>query len=113
MVIWIREDWQASWIGHPPRFTHRSVPPAYLWRDFDLKETPIKARLYISARGHFETEINRQRIGNDAYPLRHAYLQSHKPAMTIASGNRHQPPFPHTLVRPNGSFRGLPPKAKS
>ncbi len=61
------EDWQAAWIGHPPRFTHRSVPPVYLRRDFELKEAPVKARLYISARGLFETEINGRRIGNDAF----------------------------------------------
>ncbi len=61
------EDWQASWIGHPERFTRRSVPPVYLRRDFDLKQAPVKARLYISARGIFEAEINGRRIGNDAF----------------------------------------------
>lgn len=60
-------EWQARWIGHPPRFTHRSVPPVYLRRGFPLDAKPVRARLYISARGIFETEINGVRVGDDCF----------------------------------------------
>lgn len=87
------EDWQASWIGHPPRFTGRSVPPVYLRRDFVLDQAPAKARLYISARGLYETEINGKRIGNDAfvpgwtdYSKRNQYL-SYDVTSALANGS--------------------------
>ena len=33
--------------------------------------------------------------------------------VSVNVGNEDQPPFPRPPVRPNGSFRGLPQKAKS
>ncbi len=39
--------------------------PQYMRRDFSLAKSPIKARLYVTARGIFEMYINGQRVGND------------------------------------------------
>jgi alpha-L-rhamnosidase len=58
-------SWPASWIQAPgPK---RAQPnPAWLLRhSFTLAETPMSARLYITARGWFEPWINGEHIGQD------------------------------------------------
>mgnify|MGYP005852616039 CR=1 FL=1 len=74
-------SWGAQWIGHPPRFTARSVPPVYLRRDFTVGAAVKRARLYITARGLFEAQINGAKVGNDHfvpgwtdYSIRNQYL---------------------------------------
>ena len=65
-------DWQAKWISLPESETqsisengyhfHR---PQYFRKDFELSKPIESARLYITARGIFEAEINGQRVGED------------------------------------------------
>ncbi len=60
-------DWQAKWIcfdGNNPAF---SAPCPYFRKQFTLKEKPLKARLYISAKGLFEAYINGEKAGADRF----------------------------------------------
>lgn len=63
-----RSDWRAKWIGADEVGGPRTSPPCpYLRREFSTPERPIRARLYITALGLFEAEINGTRIGDDAF----------------------------------------------
>ena len=65
-------DWKAKWIALEPEarpdrsekglIIHR---PEYLRKNFTLKSTVREARLYISAKGLFEAQINGKKVGND------------------------------------------------
>ena len=74
-----RDDWTAAWVGRdpvrlppvdPPQDHDRSVatrslpPPLYLRRAFELERTPVRARLYATARGVYEPRLNGQRVGD-------------------------------------------------
>jgi alpha-L-rhamnosidase len=73
-----RADWTAVWIArdpheHPPVIPpgHDDVaggdllpPPLHLRRDFTLDRRPVRARLYATARGVYETRLNDCRIGD-------------------------------------------------
>ena len=61
------DDWTASWIGHPLPGREGSQPCPYLRREFALPAKPVKARLYITARGLYEARINGTRVGSDAF----------------------------------------------
>lgn len=65
-------DWQAQWISLPAEEdTHveaidRDIhTPQYLRTEFEVPEEMTSARLYITARGIFETEINGEKVGED------------------------------------------------
>lgn len=57
---------QASWIAHPnlPQ-APADRPAAQLRKTFRLATRPREARLYITARGIFEPQLNGQRVGED------------------------------------------------
>ncbi|GIJ50602.1 alpha-L-rhamnosidase [Virgisporangium aliadipatigenens] len=74
-----RDDWQAVWIGRdhatappfdPPQRMPDSVatgttpPPLYLRKTFHIKEKPVRARLYATARGVYEPRLNGTRVGD-------------------------------------------------
>jgi alpha-L-rhamnosidase len=75
-------DWQArpvggNWPEDPGSDDRR---PALVRREFQLDGEPVSARLYASAHGLYEAEINGRRVGNDAmspgwtaYPQRLRY----------------------------------------
>lgn len=81
MALMEPNDWRAAWIGHPPRFTNRPQPAVYLREDLNLGASIKRARLYISARGIFEAQINGQPVSEDVfapgwtdYSLRNQYM---------------------------------------
>jgi alpha-L-rhamnosidase len=74
-----REDWSAVWVGRdpvaqapvdPPQdhdrtpATHALPPPLYLRRPFAVDRTPVRARLYATARGIYEPRLNGSRVGD-------------------------------------------------
>jgi alpha-L-rhamnosidase len=64
-----RADWRGQWIGSPIVGGPYSIPPApYLRKPFEVDaDKPIaRARLYVTALGMYEFEINGQRVGRDA-----------------------------------------------
>ena len=73
------DDWVAAWIGRdpttfaeldPPQDDDRSeraqrlLPCAHLRRVFHLAEPPLRARVYVSARGLYELRLNGARVGD-------------------------------------------------
>jgi alpha-L-rhamnosidase len=63
-----RADWKGQWIASPIVGGPYSIPPApYLRKQFDVDaDKPIaRARLYVTALGMYEFEINGQRVGRD------------------------------------------------
>jgi alpha-L-rhamnosidase len=69
-----REDWTAAWIGRDPHAQPVFDPPAEelppgepplnLRREFTLPHRPVRARLYATARGVYETSLNGARVGD-------------------------------------------------
>ncbi|HUG11707.1 MAG TPA: family 78 glycoside hydrolase catalytic domain [Opitutaceae bacterium] len=63
-----REDWQAKWIGSDVVGGPRSfVPAPYLRRSFTLPARPVLARLYVTALGLYECELNGAAVGDDVF----------------------------------------------
>lgn len=60
-------DWQAQWIGRPLPNKDTSRPCPFLRRQFELVKTVAQARLFVSARGLFEIQLNGRRIGRDYF----------------------------------------------
>ncbi len=61
-------DWMAKWIASGIESpTDKSSPSPYLRRCFKLKGTIRKARLYASALGIYEMEINGRRVEEDFF----------------------------------------------
>lgn len=63
-------DWRGKWVGAPvpTDTTEFGLPlfrPQSLRKTFTLEQSPQKARLYITAKGIFQAELNGQRIGTD------------------------------------------------
>ncbi|MEV0775961.1 family 78 glycoside hydrolase catalytic domain [Streptomyces sp. NPDC050428] len=71
------DDWQAVWVGRDPHTAppveppgdedpdpSRGTPPLYLRREFELRDTPVRARLYATARGVYEPRLNGSRVGD-------------------------------------------------
>ncbi|MDO6719825.1 family 78 glycoside hydrolase catalytic domain [Psychrosphaera sp. 1_MG-2023] len=62
------QDWQASWIGHPATRLSKNpsqsllATPQYLRRTFIATDKPIKARLYVTAKGLFKAYVNGQEV---------------------------------------------------
>ncbi|MCW5942175.1 MAG: family 78 glycoside hydrolase catalytic domain [Fimbriimonadaceae bacterium] len=59
-------DWAgASWISNPPAADDDSQPAPYFRGEFALLSHPRRARLFATALGAFEIEINGTRVGED------------------------------------------------
>jgi len=65
-------DWSAEWISHLVLDTHSApehmqpfAPTPLLRRSFQLTSTPRRARLYITALGLYEANVNSQRVGQE------------------------------------------------
>lgn len=62
------EDWQAQFITPAwDEDTTKSNPSPYLRREFELKAGITSARLYITALGLYEAELNGQVVGNHVF----------------------------------------------
>lgn len=88
------DEWAAKWIGHPLRTTVRSMPPVYLRREFKWDGAVKRARLYVSARGLFQVQINGGPVGHDQfvpgwtdYHARNQYLTYDVTSAIAAGGN--------------------------
>jgi alpha-L-rhamnosidase len=61
-------DWTAEWIGARISGGARTAAPVPFFRtEFDINFTPVRARLYVTARGVYEARLNGQRIGDDYF----------------------------------------------
>jgi alpha-L-rhamnosidase len=60
-------DWTAKWIRPQTAADPRREPVAWLRRQFALDRPIAQARLYVTARGLFEVEINGRRVGQDHF----------------------------------------------
>ncbi|HBC88868.1 MAG TPA: alpha-L-rhamnosidase [Lentisphaeria bacterium] len=61
-------DWKAKWIASGIKAAvDKSSPAPYLRKKFKLKKSVKKARLYVSALGLYEMEINGRRVGTDLF----------------------------------------------
>ncbi|WP_299059527.1 glycoside hydrolase family 78 protein [uncultured Polaribacter sp.] len=65
-------DWQAKWISlakvdkaKSPKTNKTSYKVQYLRKDFTIDSKIESARLYITAKGLFEAEINGKKVGDD------------------------------------------------
>ncbi len=62
-------DWSAGWIQSPVAGSPYSIPAApYLRKEFTLPSPPKSARLFITALGIYEAELNGSRIGDLIFP---------------------------------------------
>ncbi|KAL5590080.1 hypothetical protein FOVSG1_011947 [Fusarium oxysporum f. sp. vasinfectum] len=60
-----RSDWTCERIAAPwASETTEASPEDLFRRQFVLRDSPVKARLYITAQGIYEAEINGQRVGD-------------------------------------------------
>ena len=60
-------QWKGNWIFLNNSNSSSSSPCPFFRKEFNLKETPKRATLYITARGLFEARINGKRVGNDHF----------------------------------------------
>jgi alpha-L-rhamnosidase len=61
-------DWSARWITTDITGGPRTAAPApYLHKTFSLDRSPKEARLYVTALGLYECEINGQPVGQDVF----------------------------------------------
>jgi len=70
-----REDWTAVWVGRDPHTQppfdpptgHEpplGEPPLNLRREFELTREPVRGRLYATAHGVYEAQLNGARVGD-------------------------------------------------
>src|SRR4030095_14700845 len=60
-----KSDWKAQWIGSPIVGGPYSIPPApYLRKEFSLGKAVSSARLYVTALGIHEVEINGKHVAD-------------------------------------------------
>ncbi|MCS7033134.1 MAG: family 78 glycoside hydrolase catalytic domain, partial [Phycisphaerae bacterium] len=65
MGLLARNEWQAMWIGSPIVGGPYTIPPCpYLRREFVIEKPVAGARLYVTALGTYECELNGQRVGD-------------------------------------------------
>lgn len=69
------KDWEAKWIGYPysddqdtSSYGTTIYEPQYLRKEIDIASSIVSARLYISARGAYEAQINGEKVGEDIMP---------------------------------------------
>jgi alpha-L-rhamnosidase len=60
-------DWKAQWIQPATPSDPKKEPVAWLRRPFTMDRPIAKARLYVTARGVFELELNGTRVGKDHF----------------------------------------------
>lgn len=61
-------DWKANWITPNLQEDHSRANPSPMLRHiFQVKKTVAKARLYVSAMGLYELELNGKRIGDEYF----------------------------------------------
>jgi alpha-L-rhamnosidase len=61
-----KKDWKAQWIAAPIVGGPYSIPPTpYLRKEFVLEKPVASARLYITALGLYECEINGKRVSDN------------------------------------------------
>ena len=72
MGLLTNTDWDAVWIGYPhagdpdtTRFGTFIYEPQYLRKDIYLSSDVVSARLYVSAKGAYEAQINGEKVGED------------------------------------------------
>jgi alpha-L-rhamnosidase len=67
---WIAHDWDVVEVVDPPEEGERALdahglrPCPLLRRAFSSRNVPVRARLYVSARGLYEMRINGERVGD-------------------------------------------------
>lgn len=65
------EDWKGKWIGYPYKaldttaFGTYDYTPQYIRKDLKVDAKVVKARLYVTAKGVFEAQINGNKVGKD------------------------------------------------
>ncbi len=61
-----KEDWQAQWIAQTPDSAGmpRLLPAPYFRKEFMVKNTVNRARLYISGLGYYKAYLNGEKIGD-------------------------------------------------
>lgn len=62
-----REDWKAKWIQPRTPSDPKKESVACLLRRFKVNKKVAAARLYVTARGLFELELNGSRVGSDYF----------------------------------------------
>ncbi len=68
MGLLAESDWVAQWIGNPLVGGPRTpVPSPYFHMDFSVEGEIVSARLYITALGIYEANLNGQRVGADVF----------------------------------------------
>ncbi|MCO6045466.1 glycoside hydrolase family 78 protein [Aeoliella sp. ICT_H6.2] len=67
MGLLSKSDWQAKWIRPAQDKPDVNEPVAYLQRTFDLPAGVKQARLYVTARGLFDLDLNGQQVSNDHF----------------------------------------------
>ena len=58
------EEWKAEMISCPPQNPEGTKPPFRVRKSFKLETQPTRARVYATAYGIYELEINGQKIGD-------------------------------------------------
>jgi len=62
------DEWRGQWIGSQlvgGKYT--TVPVPYLRKSFTLAQLPVRARLYATALGLYEAELNGARVGDEIF----------------------------------------------
>ena len=62
-----RSEWAGQWVGLAPRESKDSEPCPFLRKAFSLRPGIKRARVYATARGVYELQINGSRIGEDHF----------------------------------------------
>lgn len=76
-----KDDWQAEWIKPSQHKPEANEPVAWLRRDFTIDGDVKQARVYVTARGLFELELNGQRVSNDYFA--HGWTSYHNRLDTL------------------------------
>lgn len=68
MGLLARGEWTGQWIGsHLAGTKEQPMPVPYLRKGFAVKQKVQSARLYVTALGLYECEINGERVGEDCF----------------------------------------------
>ena len=61
------KDWKAQWIRPKAKSDGQKEAVAWLRRAFPVTKNIARARIYVTARGLFELQLNGARVGNDRF----------------------------------------------
>ena len=67
MGLLSRQDWRAQWIKPPGASDSEVEDAAWLRRRFSVEKKIAEARIYVTARGVFELNLNGARVGKDHF----------------------------------------------